>query len=137
MSAILIRLEPVAITATWPRIESWIADAAERSHGRYTAALIRAYAERGLWQLWLAIDETKEICAVGGTRIITYDTGLKTLFVMFGTGRNRKAWQHFMDDFLAYGKSQGCTLAEGSFRKGWRRIFPGWTHTHDFLERVL
>jgi len=83
------------------------------------------------------LDATGEICAVAGTRIVTYDTGLKAIDIKFGTGRDRHLWQHFMGDILRWGKSQGCALAEGSFRKGWRRVLPGWRHTHDSLEQVL
>jgi hypothetical protein len=93
-----------------------------------------------MWQIWIAVDEAGEVCAVAGTRLIAYDTGLKTLFIYFGTGRRRDIWQHFMADMLEWAKAQGCTLAEGSFRRGWRRVFAAflpWRHTHDFLERVL
>jgi hypothetical protein len=99
--------------------------------------LVRRYAEKGAWQIWIALDDRGEVCAVGATRFIVYDTGLKSLFVIFGTGRQRRSWQGFMADFLAFGKEQGCTIAEGHFRKGWRRILPGWFHSHDFLEREL
>lgn len=137
VQAILVRLEPRAIAATWPRIEQDVVQACLRSHGRYSAPLVRKYAEQGLWQIWLAINQAGEVCAVAGTRIVAYDTGLKALDIKFGTGRQRKIWQHFMADLLAWGKEQGCTIAEGSFRKGWRRVLPGWSHTHDCLERSL
>lgn len=133
----MVRLDPPAIAATWPRIEKLVTAAAERSHGRYTAALVKSYAEQGKWQLWIAVDGAGEIIATAGTRFITYDTGLKSIFVIFGTGRLRHLWQHFMADLLVFGKAHGCTIAEGSLRRGWRRILPGWTHTHDFCERAL
>lgn len=129
----------MAIPATWPRIKDWIASAAEKSNGRYTEPLIRAYAERGMWQIWIAVEAGGDIAAVAGTKIIAYDTGLRTIFFLFGTGRGRKGWQDFEVDIRAWAMTQGCTLAEGCFRIGWRRIFRvfGWLHTHDFLERAL
>lgn len=135
--AILVRLEPSALAATWPKIEYAVSKAADRSHGRYTADLIRGYAQAGQWQIWIAVDDKGEICAIAGTRIAIYDTGLKAIDIKFGTGRRREIWQHFIADLLSWGKTQGCTLAEGSFRKGWRRVLPGWTHTHDSLQRDL
>lgn len=112
-----------------------VAAAADLSSGRYTAAWIRTYAERGQWQIWIAMDEIG-ICAVAGTELVTYDTGLKALAVKFGTGRNRDSWQHLMNDVVAWGASQGCKLNEGGFRIGWKRVLRGWNHTHDFLERA-
>lgn len=136
MSAILVRLTPQSLEATWPRISEMVAAACERSHGRYTAPLILGYAGDGRWQLWIAVDD-RGICAVTGTEIVTYDTGLKVLAIRFGTGREREKWQHFMDEVLVWAKYQGCTLAEGSFRRGWKRVLPNWLHTHDTLERAL
>lgn len=110
--------------------------AAQKSSGRYTGDLICKYAQAGTWQIWLVIADDG-IAAVTGTEVITYDTGLKALAMRFCTGRGRRHWQHLVDDILAWGKSIGCTLAEGSFRIGWRRALPGWLHTHDCLERIL
>lgn len=136
MSAVLIRLKPEAIDATWPRIETMVAQACERSGGRHSAPVVKAYAKRGAWQIWIALDD-KGVCAIAATSVITYDTGLKSIAIRFGTGRQRKSWQNFMEDIVAWGKAQGCTMAEGNFRRGWRRVLPGWTHTHDSLERIL
>ena len=136
MAAVLVRLNSEAIEATWPRIETMIDAACERSSGRYSAPVVKAYAQRGAWQIWIALDE-QGVCAVAASSINTYDTGLKSIAIRFGTGRKRRQWQHFMEDVVAWGKSQGCTMAEGNFRLGWRRALPGWTHTHDSLERAL
>lgn len=116
-----------------------MAKSADRSKGRYTEPLIRAYAEKGMWQIWIAVGTHGEISAVAGTKLIAYDTGLRTIFILFGTGSGRQDWQQFEADIRSWGKDQGCTLAEGCFRIGWRRIFRlfGWKHTHDFLERAL
>lgn len=133
MTAILVRLEPRAIAATWPKIEKLVADAATRSRGRYLAEDVRALAEKGEWQLWLAIDQDG-ICAVAGTSFIPYPR-LTAFHVQFGTGRNRERWQHLMDELVAWGLANGATKAQGEFRIGWRRVLPGWTHTHDFVER--
>jgi hypothetical protein len=83
------------------------------------------------------VDETGEVIAVAGSHLIRYDTGLKSIFLSFGVGRQRKKWQHFMADIKAWGKSQGCTLFESSLREGWCRIFPDLKHTHDFVQQVL
>jgi hypothetical protein len=113
-----------------------ISDACAKSSGRYTEPLIKEFAASGLWQIWFAVDDAG-ICAVAGTEMITYPTGLKVIAIRFGTGRERLKWQHFMEDVVAWGRSQGCTMAEGAFRRGWKRVLPGWHHGHDSLERAL
>ena len=90
-----------------------------------------------MWQLWIAVDSEGSICAVAGTELVTYPTGLLALVIHFGTGRRREIWQHFMEDVVAWGKSRGCVLAEGAMRRGWRRVLPGWSHTHDFVDRAI
>jgi hypothetical protein len=131
-----VQVSERSLAATWPRIKPLIEKAAARSHGRYSEALIRAYAQSGKWQIWIALDEGG-ICAVGGSEIVIYDTGLKGFVIHFGTGRERGKWQHAVEDMVGWGKANGCVLAEGVMRKGWRRVLPNWNHSHDFLERVL
>lgn len=121
---------------TWPKIETAVENAARRSRGRYTAPLIKEYARKGLWQIWIVIDDGG-ICGVCGTQLFTYDTGLKELTFRFCTGRDREKWQHFVDDIIAWGKANGCGIAAGIMRRGWRRVLPNWNHTHDYLERIL
>lgn len=135
MHCILVRLEPGAIAATWPRIESMVATACKRSGGRYLAPDVRVLATHGEWQIWIAVNE-HGILAVAGTEIISYPQ-LRAISIRFGIGRDRQSWQHYRDEIAAWGKAQGCTLIEGTVRKGWRRIFTGWLHTHDFIERKI
>lgn len=92
-------------------------------------------AEHGDWQIWIAVDETG-ILAVAASEIVYYPQ-LTAISIRFGVGRNRQSWQHFRDDIAAWGKTRGCTKIEGTVRKGWRRIFTGWLHTHDFIERNI
>lgn len=112
-----------------------IVAAAERSSGRYTVENIFDLARRGIWQVWI-ISEDKDILCIGGTEIISFPSGLKTLSIPFVAGKDREKWLHHMDDVLAWGKAQGATLAEANFRRGWG-VFPGWTHKTNLLERAL
>lgn len=136
MPAILLRLEPRAIEQTWPRIEGLIGAACTRSGGRYTAPDVKWLAQNGDWQIWIALDQQGTILAVGGTEIVRYPR-LLAIAIRFGIGRDRKSWQHFRDDMKAWGKTRGCSRIEGTVRKGWRRIFTGWRHTHDFIEQEI
>lgn len=121
--------------ATWPKIESLVAAACTRSVGRYQASDVHGFAARGEWQIWIAVNE-QGIVAVAGTEIIHYPR-LTAISIRFGIGRERHTWQHFRDDIRAWGKSQGCTKIEGTVRKGWRKVFTGWLHTHDFIEQDI
>jgi hypothetical protein len=132
----LIMLQPEQIAEHEERLQPFVANVASRSHGRYSVADIFDLARRGIWQIWLAIDG-KEVAAVAGTELVLYPSGLKVLAIRFGTGKGRERWQHYMDVLLQWGTAQGCTYSEGAFRKGWRKVLPGWMHTHDSLERSL
>lgn len=129
-------LNPEQIDEYEPRLRSTIESIAARSSGRYTADNILGFARLGEWQIWL-IHDAGEIIFIGGTEIVVFPSGMKGLVIHFGTGRGRKHWSHHMDTVLAWGKHQGATLCNGAFRIGWRRVLPGWTHTHDVLERWL
>lgn len=133
--AILVLVTPAALAATWPRVSEMVDDACRYSGGRYEASDVLDQVQRRAWHLWIAVDE-QGICAVAGTEIVEYPR-LKAINIRFGTGRDRESWQHFVIDFIAFGKANGCALIEGDLRKGWRRIFEGWRHTHDFCERTI
>lgn len=107
-----------------------------KPHSRYSADDIFTLAKRDVLQLWLGV-EGDQILYVGGTELTVYPSGLKSLLIKFVVGRKRHLWQHHLDTVLKWGKLQGCTISEGVFRKGWKRILPGWTHSFDYLERPL
>ena len=136
---ILRVLRPDQIDEYEPRLRVTIENVAARSSGRYTAENILEFARRGIWQIWL-VTEGDEVVFVGGTEVLVFPSGLDGFAIRFGTGHGRKQWEHHMDTVLAWGKARACgrpTLVEGAFRKGWGRVLPGWTHSHDLLERVI
>lgn len=132
----LKRLTPDEVPIWDPHVWSFIESACARSHGRYAPQHIMEWARTGEWQIWVVL-EGGAVSFVFGTEVILFPTGMKAIAFRFGTGHNREHWQHRIDDVLAWGKAQGCDMAEGVFRKGWRRVLPGWNHTHKFLEKAL
>lgn len=131
----LIRVQPEAVDGVWPSIEAMVADACARSRGRFESRHVQVFARSGIWTLWLVVEEEdRKIVFVGGTDFNVYPTGLKTIWWRFGTGEGRENWQHLMAEILAWAKLQGCAKGEGVFRRGWRRVFTDWQHTHEFLE---
>lgn len=131
------RIEHPAVDQYWPDLEPLVIAACARSGGRYEAQHVLGFWRNGTWQCWVIYDE-RGLAFVGATEVLRYPTGLKTLAIRMGTGRGMKLWKHLMEDVLAdAAASAGCRKAEGQFRKGWRRVLPGWAHTHDVLERDL
>lgn len=129
------RVEPSEIDALWPEIEDLVCEACARSSGRYTGAHAREFASQGRWQFWIVRDDEGSVCFIGGTEICDYPTGLRTLAWRFGTGHDHEKWAHLMGAVLELAKKEcGCTMAEGAFRRGWKRVFTAWRHTHDVLE---
>lgn len=117
-------------------IEARVAEACASSNGRYEPRHVFDFGVRALWQIWLVVDDDR-IVFVGATELVRYPTGLKALAWRFGVGDGRQNWQHLMAGVLAWARSEGCKIAEGCFRKGWRRVFTDWRHTHEFIERDI
>lgn len=136
----LVRLPETSVEFVWPEIEDAIEEACLRSNGRYEAQHVKDFVERGIWQLWLVLDDAKRIVFVGATEILIYPTELKTIAWRMGTGDGMDDWLHFMAPILEMAKDEcGCSRGEGSFRTGWTRVLKnsGWRHTHSILEKDL
>ncbi len=133
---VLSLIHPNAVPEAWDAMAPFIEEACATCNGRYASEHIRHWAEIGDWQLWVVSDRD-EVLSVTGTQIISYPTGLKSIAIRLCDGKERERWQHFLDDILTWGKGQGCTLREGMFRIGWRRVLKDWTHTHEFMEGSL
>lgn len=131
---ILLTFDQVASYET--RLRPILAGAGSRFNYRYSVDDTLGFAKRDIWQLWIG-EEDGEILYVGGTELVVYPSGLKSLLVKFIAGRKRELWQHHLATVLRWAKLQGCTMAEGICRKGWKRILPGWTHSYDYLEIKL
>lgn len=133
----LKRLEAHEIDVVWPDLLTFILSACESSGDRYRAGDVLDFARRGIWQIWVIRNDQENVVFVGATEILDYPTGLRALAWRIGVGSGLEDWKHMMADILAQAKEVGCTIAEGNFRVGWRRVLRDWKHTHEFLERDL
>lgn len=133
---VLSVLNPDEIDAHTQSLKPFLASVCSYSRGRYSVDTVLDLARKGLWQIWV-IHDLDRLVFVGGTTITVYETGLKTLEIRFGTGHGRRSWENRIGDVLAWGRNAGCVIAEGNFRKGWRRVLPGWIHSHEHMERLL
>ncbi len=84
--------------------------------------------------LWCAFG--KEIEAIALTEIRNY-RGRKMLVILGVSGKNRKAWQHYMPDMEKYARLNDCDGIEAIARKGWLRILKDFTSTHIFIEKMF
>lgn len=121
----------------WPSVQNLIAEACERSAGRFTADGYRKRILRGEQQLWIATGNDLEAVIV--TELATYhDTGLKVARALIGVGRNRENWLPLVRaGLVAWGREQGCSKIEIVARPGWERALPEYRKTHVFLEQGL
>lgn len=132
----LILLQPDEVAGYESRLRPLLEKPGAKPSSRYSANETFDLAKRNIWQLWVG-EENGDVLYVGGTELTVYPSGMKSLLIKFVAGHRRDLWQHHIDTVLDWGKLQGCSLAEGVFRKGWKRILPGWTHSYDYLERQL
>jgi hypothetical protein len=111
----------------------WLVPACKTANGRFNEWDVLNGGLTRDYQIWIA-EDGREVIAVGVTRITEYPRA-RSCKVHIGTGKNRKAWQGFMLDLMAWAKTQGCTLFEAHTRSGWARVFKGTLHqSHVFLE---
>ena len=123
------------LDSQWKEIEPFIVSACKRSLGRYEAVDIYKNLANREMQLWVS-KRHGEIEAVSVTEIINYPR-LKVCHIKIGTGKNRKNWQHFRHYIEQWATEQGCRRVESIARKGWERIFKGYSATHIFMEKEL
>jgi hypothetical protein len=104
------------------------------TNGRMEAGDVRQFIQDKDILLWCAFG--KEIEAIALTEIRNY-RGRKMLVILGVSGKNRKAWQHYMPDMEKYARLNDCDGIEAIARKGWLRILKDFTSTHIFIEKMF
>lgn len=134
------KIRPDMLEGIWPLIDKYVKDATSRSQGRHSPSTIFNGIFNEVYELWLAIDETKEnkvrACVV--TQQIIYPTGLKSMGVLIATGESRKEWGDLVISTLEdWAMENGCSMFEMFARKSWAREFKEYKLTHVLLEKLL
>lgn len=132
----LERVTPDNFSEMWPQIEPMLANACERSRGRFSVNSSLELMTRCVWQFWVGRD-AETVLVFAATEIITFPTGLMVGNIIITTGRNRRAWKHLIDDLAVWFREQGCTEQQTLARKGWAKELPAFTLTHVLLERAI
>jgi hypothetical protein len=110
------------VNTCWPKIESFLADAADYTYGRFTASNIYDRIVEDGYQLWVAFDEDVIKGAVV-TNVSTYPQR-KILAMPYCGGVELAAWKDPMLAILRkYAADVGCDAIEATARKGWAKVF--------------
>jgi hypothetical protein len=128
---------PEQVDDAWPVVETWIADALERSGGVYLPEDIKDACERNAMQLWLVTDEG-DIRAVVVTAVIDYPRK-KVCQILICTGEGRGQWQEMIGLLEQWARDNGCDIFRPVARTGWARVLKpfGYRQTHVILEKDL
>jgi len=104
---------------------------------RYTAEHVKGTLEKGLYQLWLVMDDHYVVAACI-TEIIQYPL-VKEMNIMMMTGSGMETWLHLLDNLEKFAIAEGCARISGKARTGWSRLTRsmGYKTTHMFIEKAL
>ena len=136
--ATLSLVDPRQVPQVWPTAYPLLAEAIERSNGRYTEATVYRDCLAGQYSLWLILESGLIGALV--TQIVVWPSGLREgMFVVVG-GENHQAWVPLLREIEKWIKSQGCSRISVCGRPGWEREIgklPGWKKTGVEMEKDL
>ena len=120
----------------WEDVSEMLAKAVNTSSGKFHIDDIYRDLEEGTYNLWLAIDDTKEtgkVVAGITTRIVTYPNK-KSLAMDWVGGERMSEWMPLaMKDLTSYAKDCGCSYLEGYGRKAWMRVLKKYNWKPDYI----
>ena len=113
----------------WPVVSEWCVAALEYGCGLLELEDIVAGVAARDMQMWLVFDDDRPV-AVCITEILSFPRKkMLSAFIIGGVGL--ESWVGQLDDTLTrYAQGQGCTVLNGSGRRGWERVLKkfGWEH---------
>lgn len=112
------------LASLWPEVSPILSRAVEWTEGRYSLRSVLASLISGDMQLWVIRRE--KVVGAAVTQVAVYDTGVKSVVVMFVAGDGLKDWKHLWSAVEEWASRMGCRYAETICRKGWERLVPGW-----------
>ena len=109
------------VNQVWPKVEGYIANALQHSHGEYTSDDARVFATSGSWHLVVAVLDDGSI---RGAALVSYFNRPRdrVAFVMAIGGRlvsNVNTWEQFEDIM----RRNGATCLEGAARESIARLW--------------
>jgi hypothetical protein len=114
----------------WPALEPLFAKVTKETHGCYEPDDVRDEILRGEQTLWVAYDPERNAIDAAMTTVLQAYPRRTSCRVLYVSGTRMKTWiGEFVKTIEQYARFHGATLLEGSFRRGWARVWPG-AHEH-------
>lgn len=131
-------VQPEDADKWWPIAKGWCADALEYGCGLLSVEDIIAGVDSQHMQMWMIFRDGQPV-AVSITEIICFPREkMLSAFIIGGVGM--EDWVGALDDTLTrYAQDCGCSMLNGSGRKGWERVLKkfGWgSPSATYMKRV-
>lgn len=134
----LRRVEPHELGDLWETLRGRVSSCCARSGGKYEPVDVLTLCLTRRMDLWVAVDDTDKICALGLTEIVEYPRNKVCKFLAC-TGENAADWTGLLGSLEAWAKAQGCAAMEPICRPGWERFLSahGYRKRHVEMEKRL
>lgn len=134
----LVQVPPEVADAIWPKVNVFIARACEHTYGTDTPETVLSGVKAQRKQLWIIVDDARQVIAAGTTSLQVGDTGRLTLFVELLGGDNMKTWFGLKSELEQWAKEkEGCSDVFFRARKGWARHLEDYQITHYLMHKDL
>lgn len=128
------------IDAVWNKygVGELVAKEEWRSGGRWFADDIYEDLQAGNFQLWLVLEDRRNIKAALITDIRPYPNGFRACIVLMVVGEEPRSWIPLKSVLEDWARKSGCEAIEAIGRKGWKRVLSSdWEMTGAFYEKRL
>jgi len=146
-----VAVKPNAVSAAWPLVKTWVANALQRGKSDQTPADVLRWLQAGSAQLWLAWPERGEGYPEGkalGCCITELNASARgrTCNLVVVAGGDFPQWQQLVEPIKEWAREQGCVRLEASGRAGWERRLrdprnksegSGWQRVRVTMEMAL
>ena len=121
-----------AVDAVWPKVVGYMENAAAITDGKYTARDIYDDIQRGVYVLWIIV-ENDDIIGALTTRIVAYPNRRSMSIDWLGGTRLEELLPLFHPVMAQYAKDNKCTHLEGHGRGGWARKLRDYGWKSDYM----
>jgi hypothetical protein len=114
-------VHPKTLAAAWFCVAPLLSVAVERSAGEYSLEDVFNFLSKGMWQLWVAVDEDQErIAGALTTEIVDYARKRVCRLVLLGVD-DLQAVNQFLPDIEHWALQAGAVELEAYWRPGFSR----------------
>tara|TARA_R100001015_G_C4625144_1_gene183554 strand:- start:432 stop:860 length:429 start_codon:yes stop_codon:yes gene_type:complete len=124
-----------AVNIVWPDVSDMLNKAIQTSKGKYHIDDIYEDLTKGLYNLWLVIDNESDekVIAAITTRLIEYPSR-KAMAMDWVGGRRMNEWLPVVMEKLSnFAKDCGCDHLEGYGRKAWMKVLKKYKWEPEYI----